>query len=89
MGLYDHAIFATYSLAFMSLFVVLLAVLGTIGVGSDLLFFAAFVIPPLHLYKQLKGAYRLGRPGGLWRTAWMLLFTSTMFVLLLTMGVAK
>lgn len=89
VGLYDHAIFATYSLSFMSL---LVAVLGAVGVGSGLLFLAATIIPPLHIYKQLKGTYRLSRLGGLRRTAWMLfftLFTSTAFtLLLLTMGVA-
>ena len=33
-------------------------------------------VPPLHLYKQLKGAYGLSRWGGLWRLAWLLFFTT-------------
>lgn len=93
VGFYDHAVFATYSLAFMSLFAILIAVLASAGLRGPLLGWLLVLIPPLHLYKQLKGAYRLRRRGALWRTAWMLffsLFTSTAFVLmLLTMGVAE
>ena len=84
--MYDHAVFATYSLSFMSLLVIALSVLAAIGVLSGLLIAAAALIPPFHLYKQLRGAYRLRRAGALWRTGWMLLFTlftSTLFVLLL------
>lgn len=76
VGLYDHAVFATYSLSFMSLLVITLAVLAAIGFPGGWLVFAALLIPPFHIYKQLKGAYRLSRWGGLWRTAWMLLFAS-------------
>lgn len=93
VGLYDHAVFATYSLSFMSLFAVLVAVVAVAGGGGALLGFAVAFAPPIHIYKQLKGTYRLGRAGALWRTAWMLfftLFTTTAFVLLLlTMGVAE
>lgn len=92
VGFYDHAVFATYSLSFMSLFAILVATLVAVGLGGGLLNLVATVIPPLHIYKQLKGAYRLGRAGALWRTAWMLFFaliTSTIFILLLlTMGVS-
>lgn len=68
-GLYDHAVFATYSLSFMSLLVIVLAVLGAIGVPVWLLATAGTLIPPIHIYKQLKGAYTLGRWSGLIRTA--------------------
>jgi len=92
VGLYDHAIFATYSLTFMSLLTILLATLGALGIPAGWLWTAALIIPPLHIYRQLKGAYRLSRPGALWRTFWMLnfaLITSTLFITLLVyMGVA-
>ena len=92
VGFYDHAVFATYSLAFMSLFAISVAVLISARMGGGLLAFASTLIPSMHLYKQLKGAYRLRRTGALWRTAWMLVFatvTSTLFILLLlTVGVA-
>lgn len=92
VGLYDHAVFATYSLTFMSLLVIALASLGAIGVPAPALWTAAVFIPPVHIYKQLKGAYGLTRLGGLWRTFWMLTFaafTSMFFVLLLLyLGIA-
>ncbi len=84
--MYDHAIFATYSLTFMSLLTILLAVLNAIGVPGGVLFVAGALIPPFHMYRQLKGAYRLGRGGALWRLFWLLNFTawtSTLFILLL------
>lgn len=92
VGLYDHAVFATYSLTFMSLLVIVLAVLGAIGVPSGMLWIAAGLIPPFHMYRQLKGAYRLSRGGALWRLFWLMnftLITSMLFLLLLLyLGVA-
>ena len=90
VGLYDHAIFATYSLAFMSLLVVALSCLSAAGAPEGPVALAALFIPPFHIYRQLKGAYRLTRFGALWRTMWMLFFAtiaSSLFVLfLLAMG---
>ncbi|WP_420141234.1 DUF3667 domain-containing protein [Sphingomonas sp.] len=86
VGLYDHAIFAIYSLAFMSLGVVSLVVLSRIGVPTGLLAIAALTIPPLHMYKHLRGTYRLGRFGAGWRTFALLLIvtiSTTLFLSLL------
>lgn len=92
VGFYDHSVFATYSLSFVSLLVIVLALLGAIGVNSEILWTAAVFILPVHMYVQLKGAYRLTRLGALWRTWWMLIFatiTTTLFILLLLyLGVA-
>lgn len=92
VGLYDHAIFATYSLSFMSLMVVVLGLLGAVGVPGAPLVIAGLLIPPLHIYRQLKGAYLLTRAGALWRTFLMVNFTAiitTLFALLLLyLGVA-
>ncbi len=92
VGMYDHAIFSTYSLTFMSLLTIVLAVLNAIGVPGEALFFAAALIPPFHMYRQLKGTYGLSRAGALWRLFWLLNFTawtSTLFILLLLyLGVA-
>ncbi len=74
-GLYDHAIFATYSLTFMSLLTILLALLGATGVPREALWTAAAIIPPIHIYKQMKGTYGLGRTSALIRTvllAWLI-----------------
>jgi hypothetical protein len=92
VGLYDHAIFATYSLSFMSLMVVVLGLLGAIGVPGAILILTGLIIPPIHIYRQLKGAYLLTRVGALWRTFWMVNFTAIITPLfglfLLYLGVA-
>jgi hypothetical protein len=67
--MYDHAVFALYSISFMSL----LFIIGSIALALSFTygpFFIAlvFVAPILHMYAQLKGAYNLGRAGAAWRT---------------------
>jgi hypothetical protein len=56
---YDHAVFVTYSLAFMSLLFIALTLGGGLGLAGDIIALAAMLIPPLHIFFQLKGAYRL------------------------------
>jgi hypothetical protein len=68
-GPYDHAVFVTYSLSFMTLFYVALVLLGAIGVGTGALLLLGTVVPLIHIYKQLKGAYGLSRFSASWRTA--------------------
>lgn len=64
---YDHAIFVTYSLSFMSLLFIAASVLNAIGAHEAILFFSMVLIPPIHLYKQLRGAYEIGRFSAFWR----------------------
>lgn len=69
---YDHTVFVTYSLSFMMMLVVaggLLVESGMTGVAS-LLFF----VPPIHMYRHLKGAYELGRFSALARTIALVTF---------------
>lgn len=70
--LYDHTVFVTYSLCFMSLLVITGLLLAWAGFGG----FAGllWLLPPFHMYRQLKGAYGLGRGGALWRTILLTLF---------------
>jgi hypothetical protein len=70
--LYDHTVFVTYSLAFMMLLVIAMSLWGAAGLPG--VGFAA-LYPPLHMYRDLKGAYGLTRFGALWRTAVLLIFT--------------
>jgi hypothetical protein len=70
--LYDHTVFVTYSLCFMSLLVVAGLVFGAIGLSA--IAGLLWLIPPFHMYRQLKGAYSLGRWGALWRTTMLTLF---------------
>jgi hypothetical protein len=81
VGLYDHAIFSIYSLAFMSLAVAVLALLSRIGLSNTTIFLAVLLVPPIHIYRQLKGAYGLGRWGALWRTFALLIITSLTSIL--------
>jgi hypothetical protein len=76
VGFYDHAIFAIYSLSAMTLLVVGLIALYLVGVPSGWLWAALLTLPWIHVYRQLKGTYRLSRFGALWRTPTLLLMTS-------------
>ena len=85
---YDHTVFVTYSLSFMSLLIIAALLLGAAGLGS--IASLAFVVPPIHMYVQLKGTYGLTRLGALWRTVLLVSFAFvavTFFALLqLTLG---
>ncbi|KKC25636.1 DUF3667 domain-containing protein [Sphingomonas sp. SRS2] len=90
VGMYDHAIFATYSLSAMTLMVVALSVAAALGVWASLIWLTLLIFPPWHMYRQLKDAYRLGWWGAWWRM-WMLIFaayTSALifFIFLVAMG---
>jgi hypothetical protein len=63
--LYDHTVFVTYSICFMML---LLATGSAIGLLWPTIATLLFFVPPIHMYRQLKGAYGLGRWGAFWRT---------------------
>ncbi len=77
---YDHVVFALYSLSFMSLLFIVMALLAKIDPlagehhhGSDVNYsggigaILSFAIP-IHMFVQLRGAYRLSFVGALWRT---------------------
>ena len=87
---YDHSVFVTYSLAFMSLFAITLTVLGFAGVPSVITAFAAIFIPPIHIFRQLKQAYGLHWASALLRTFILVNFcfitASLFFALLLGIG---
>ena len=69
--LYDHTVFVTYSLCFM----MQLLVVGTlVGLASEAVASVAWFVPPLHMYRQLRGTYGVGRWGGVWRTFALTIF---------------
>lgn len=85
---YDHLVFVTYSITFMSMLMIVLLALHWIGLGGSWLVLSTLIIPPVHIYRQLRGAYQLRRRSALWRTAALLFFASqaiTLFFLLLLM----
>ncbi len=72
---YDHAVFVTYSLSFMSLLFIVMSIVSVIPGGAGWAALLFFVSVPLHLYKQLRGAYSLSRFSALWRLSVLLLFS--------------
>ena len=88
---YDHLVFVTYSIAFMSLMLIAFVLLRAAGLGGGLLNLALILVPPIHIYRQLRGAYALSRASAVWRTFALLFFSGvalTLFLaLLLAMGV--
>ena len=91
--LYDHAIFVTYSLAFMMLFVVALSLAGSIGLSTGLIILAALTVPPVHMFAQLRGAYSLRKRSALWRTIALMIFAifalNAFAILLLVLGLME
>ena len=89
-GAYDHTVFVTYSIAFMSLALIVVTVLQPVP-GLGWLGIAMIAVPPLHMYRQLRGAYSLSRWSAVWRTVallFMTLLTITLFLfLLLALGI--
>ena len=71
---YDHLVFVTYSIAFMSIMLIALVLLRTLGLGGQWVGWALVLIPPVHIYRQLRGTYRLSRPSAAWRTLALLVF---------------
>jgi hypothetical protein len=82
-GMYDHAVFVTYSISFMTLFFVALVLLTQAGLGAGTLGILLAIVPPLHLYKQLKGTYGLRRFSALWRTFMLAVFIFVILFLFL------
>ena len=83
---YDHLVFVTYSISFMSMALIAFVLVRSAGVNSGLLNFLFVLVPPVHIYRQLKGAYALSRFGAAWRTAALLVFalvSGLLFLLLL------
>jgi hypothetical protein len=69
--LYDHTVFVTYSLCFMML---LLAASSLVGMVSDSIASLAWFVPPVHMYRQLRGTYGVSKGGAVWRTALLVIF---------------
>lgn len=64
---YDHAIFVTYSLAFMSMLFITASLLALIPDIGGIVALMVFLVPPIHLYAQLRGAYELSHFSAFWR----------------------
>ncbi len=80
---YDHAIFVTYSLSFMTLLILTLVMLAQLAVPMGLLVWAGLLIPPIHIYKHLRGTYALSRFSAFWRLCVLTVFITIILTLFL------
>jgi Protein of unknown function (DUF3667) len=87
---YDHAVFTTYSITFMCYLFVLASLAGWAGVSDNIIAPLAILIPPIHIYKQLRHAYDLTRLGTLLRMIPLIvsivIVASSFMLILLMMG---
>ncbi|GAA4023499.1 DUF3667 domain-containing protein [Sphingomonas swuensis] len=79
---FDHAVFVTYSLSFMMLLILAGSLLVVVGAGIMAPWL--LLVPPFHMYRQLKGAYQLRWWSALLRT--FVLLTFSFIALLLFAG---
>ncbi len=77
--MFDHAVFVTYSLSFMMLLVIAGSLLAVGGMPGLIVVLA--LLPPFHMYRQLRGAYRLGRWSAGLRTLALLIFCLVAIIL--------
>ena len=76
--MFDHAVFSLYSLSFMSILMMVVAILSRFDFkGSAALLFV--FVPPIHMFSQLRHAYSLSRLSSLWRTVALLFIASISF----------
>ncbi len=91
--LYDHAVFVTYSLAFMMLLTIALMLGSLAGTPSGWVTTVALIAPPAHMFAQLRGAYSLRKRSAAWRTLLLLSFAFTVLltyvILLLLHGLTE
>jgi hypothetical protein len=80
--MYDHAVFALYSLSFMSLLFATLFILKRVGL-TPLALILLFCVPPVHMFVQLRGTYNLNRFAALWRTVALMLVSALVMVVYL------
>lgn len=81
-GMYDHTVFVTYSLCFMTL----LAVVTMLAAKLNAPWLGVFgLLPPLHMLVQLRGTYALSWFGAWWRTWFLSMFAFAALMLFATL----
>ncbi len=79
--MFDHAVFVTYSLCFMMALTAFGVLLWRVPALAGPATAAMVLLPPVHMFFQLKGAYSLGVFGALWRTFMLTSFAITALTL--------
>ena len=86
--LYDHAVFVTYSIAAMSLLFIVITLGSAVRVPTNVLGTLAFVVPPVHMCRQLKQAYQIRWWSAILRTGvllWFITIIASLFLLILAL----
>jgi hypothetical protein len=87
---YDHAVFTTYSITFMCFLFVLVSLAGWAGVSDNIIVPLAILVPPIHIFRQLRHAYGLTRLGTFLRMIPLMIsiviVASSFMLILLLMG---
>jgi hypothetical protein len=81
LHLFDHAVFVTYSIAFMTLLMTACVLAIQMPALEAIGAFALVLYPPVHIYRQLRGAYALGRVGAVLRSLLLVSFSVTALLL--------
>lgn len=80
---YDHAVFTTYSIAFMSLLFIVVTLSVKFDIVPGAIIPLALLFAPFHMYRQLRHAYGSSRLGAIFRLALLMLFINFVIVLFL------
>ena len=83
-SMFQHAVFSLYSLSFMSILLMVCAILGAVH-WYGILTLLLLLIPPIHMFRHLRETYQLSLLGALWRTVVLLLvalFSLSIFALI-------
>ena len=81
VGLYDHAIFALYSISFISLLFIAVSLAVLAEISSAQFWIPVALAPAVHMYASLRGAYGIGVFGAVWRTADLSIAAGFTFIL--------
>lgn len=82
--MFDHSVFATYSLTFMMLLIIVSAISIHFPATEALGGIALAFVPPIHMYRHIHHAYETSRFGAFWRMC-VLLFFALAALMLFTM----
>ncbi|MBL0925071.1 MAG: DUF3667 domain-containing protein [Sphingomonadaceae bacterium] len=86
--MFDHAVFVTYSLTFMMLLGIVIALFMQFAATEAIAGLMLVFVPPIHLYRHLHHAYETSRFGAFWRMGVLSVFAMTALTLFVTLIVA-
>ncbi len=83
---YDHTVFVTYSISFATMMLILLSFARAAGLSEDGVLLVLMLVMPVHMFRQLQGAYQLRFFSALWRAVALSIFSATAVLLFLTLA---